>query len=349
MKYGKHLLAVVGLIVVSSVALFFVLNAIYQRPPAASAEAVPIDTLMTAHFILISFLFALVMVFVLYSLYVFRRRGDDDGEGDHFHGHTGLEVVWTILPLATVIFFGVWGAQVLAEITREEPDEMVVHVVGQQWSWLFEYPEAGDLRSLELVLPKDQVIRLQMDSLDVIHSFWVPEFRVKQDLVPGQTTELRITPTDVGEYSLVCAEICGEQHSLMVAKVRVLEPADFDAWVQEQQSAVLPDDPAERGAIWFEQFGCNACHSTDGSALVGPTWLGLWGSEHTLEDGSTVVVDEEYFRHSILEPNAQIHTGFQPNLMPQNFGDRIAEEQGKLDPGIDVINDLIEFAKTLEN
>jgi cytochrome c oxidase subunit 2 len=348
MKYGKHLFAVIGLIIVSSVALFFLLSAIYQRPPAASAEATPIDTLMTAHFALISFLFSLVMVFVLYSLYFFRRRPDDDGEGDHFHGHTGLEVVWTILPLAAVVFFGVWGAQVLADITREEPDEMAVRVVGQQWSWFFEYPEEGDLRSLEMVLPKDQVIRLQMESLDVLHSFWVPEFRVKQDLVPGQITELRITPNEIGEYSLVCAEICGAQHSTMMARVRVLEPADFDAWVQEQQSAALPDDPAERGAVWFEQYGCNACHSTDGTVLVGPTWRGLWGSEHPLEDGSTVVVDEEHFRRSILEPDAQIFAGFQPGLMPQNFGERMAEDEGRLGPDIDIINDLIEFAKTLE-
>lgn len=348
MKYGKHLVAVIALIAVTSVVVYFLLSAIYQRPEAASAEANPIDTLMTAHFGLISFLFSLVMVFVLYSLYFFRRRPGDEGEGDHFHGHTGLEVAWTVLPLAAVVFFGVWGAQVLADITRVEPDEMVVRVVGQQWSWFFEYPEEGDLRSLEMVLPKDQVIRLQMESLDVLHSFWVPEFRVKQDLVPGQITELRITPNEIGEYSLVCAEICGEQHSTMVAKVRVVEPADFDAWVQEEQSAVLPDDPAERGAFWFEQYGCNACHSTDGTVLVGPSWRGLWGSERTFADGSTAVVDEEYFRQSILEPNAHVIEGFQPNLMPQNFGERIAEEEGRLGPGIDTINDLIEFVKTLE-
>lgn len=348
MKYGKHFLAVVVLVAVTSVVLFFVLSWIYQRPPAASAEAAPIDTLVTAHFALISFLFALVMVFVIYSLYFFRRRAEDDGEGDHFHGHTGLEVAWTVLPLAAVVVFGVWGAQVLAEITETRPDEMVVKVVGQQWSWYFEYPEANDLRTQELVLPKDQVVRLEMESLDVLHSFWVPEFRVKQDLVPGLITTLRITPNTVGEYKVRCAEICGTLHSGMLAPVRVVEEAEFEVWLAEAQSAVLPEDAAGRGAVWYQEYGCNACHTVDGSVVVGPSWQGLFGSERELNDGSTVVADEAYIRQSILEPNAQVGEGFQPDVMPKDFAERFAAEEATLPGDIDIAADLIEYIKTLE-
>lgn len=349
MKYARHFAIVAVLVVVGAIGTYLLLNAIYALPPAASEEAVAIDGLFRGHFILISFLFALVVVFILYSVVVFRRRPEDpeDVEGDHFHGHTGLEIAWTIFPLAAVVVFGVWGARLLTDIVRPEENEMTVQVTGQQWSWSFTYPEQGDFSTDELVLPASQPIRLEMTSLDVLHSFWVPEFRVKQDLVPGQVHELRITPLEEGDYKVRCAEICGTRHAYMVSDVRVVSPAEFDEWVQESSTSITELEPAERGLAWAQQFGCTGCHSPDGSALVGPTWQGLYGSEITLASGETVVGDEDYIRHSILAPNDQIHNGFSPNIMPQNFEELFATEEAKYNGEVSIVDDLIAYIMTL--
>ncbi len=349
MKYGKHFVAVTGVVAVLFVIVYILLRAIYQLPISASAEAVSIDALFEAHFFLISFLFALVVGFMLYSLYVFRQRpGEEDQDGDHFHGHTGLEIAWTIVPLGLVVFFGVWGAQLLGDITGRPDDATVIRVFGQQWSWYFEYPELDDLRTTELVMPVDETIILEMESLDVLHSFWVPEFRVKQDLVPGQVDTLRVTPTEPGDYVIRCAEMCGTQHAYMLAPVRVLSQNEFAAWAEEQSVSVVQLSPEERGEVWYEQFGCNSCHSIDGTAVVGPSWLGLYGSDVHLESGETVTADDAYIRTAILQPNDQIVEGFAP-VMPANFEDRFAETEEQYDGEVDIVADLIAFIKTLSD
>jgi cytochrome c oxidase subunit 2 len=348
MKYGRHFAIVAVLIVIGTIVTYALLRSIYALPTAASEEAVAIDGLFEGHFILISFLFALVVVFMLYSVVAFRRRPDEpeDVEGDHFHGHTGLEIAWTIFPLITVIVFGVWGARLLTDIIAPEEDEMTINVVGQQWSWSFEYPEHGDFTRDELVLPVNQPIRLEMTSLDVLHSFWVPEFRVKQDLVPGQVHELRFTPTEEGEYQVGCAEICGQLHYAMVADVRVVSPDDFQEWVDKSSSSVTELEPVERGAVWAQQFGCAGCHSSDGTALAGPTWDDLYGAEVQLASGDTVTADEAYLTNSIIAPNDQIHAGFAPGIMPQNFEERFAEEEAQYDE-ISILDDLIVYIQSL--
>jgi len=350
MRYRKHFAVVAVMIVVGTALTYLILTAIYELPVAASTEAVSIDALFDAHFLLISFLFALVIVFMLYSIVVFRRRPEDeaDAEGDHFHGHTGLEIAWTIVPLVLVVFFGVWATQVLGEVTERREDEMVIRVIGRQWSWRFEYPEHDDLGSDELVVPVNQPVRLQMESEDVLHSFWVPEFRVKQDLVPGQMTEVRITPSQTGDYKVLCAEICGTGHSDMRAPVRVVSNADFDAWIQERSVSVTQLAPVERGQQWYTQFGCNACHSLDGTAGVGPSWQGLSGSDRSLASGETVVADEEYLRNSILNPNDQIVEGYAPNVMPANFEEQFAEVEGQYDGEVDIVAEIIAYIQSLD-
>ena len=229
-KNVRHLLTVAFLVIVGTVITYFVLTAVYQLPVAASAEAKPIDQLFNIQFILISFLFALIMVFMLYSAVVFRRKPGDE-EGPDVHGHTLLEITWTVLPLILVFVLGVFSAFMLADITEAKPDEMDVRVRGRQWSWLFSYPDYEEIGSTtKLVLPVDQTIRLLMTSDDVLHSFWVPEFRVKQDLVPGSVTELRITPDLEGTYTLGCAEICGLDHTHMTAEVEVVSRDEFERW-----------------------------------------------------------------------------------------------------------------------
>jgi cytochrome c oxidase subunit 2 len=350
MKYGKHFVAVAILIAASTAAIYGLLTIIFRLPVAASAQAGPIDTLFQSHFLMISFLFSLVVVFALYALVLFRRKPEDDeeAEGDHFHGHTGLEVAWTILPLAAVVFFGVWGAQMLNDLTSPDPNEIVIKVYGQQWSWYFEYPEYDDLRTTELYLVEGQPVQFQLNSLDVLHSFWVPEFRMKQDLVPGQQKVLRITPSLIGEYKVRCAEICGTQHATMLAPVHVVSQADFDKWIESQLVSVTNLTAEERGQKWYEDYGCNACHSLDGTVVVGPSWQGLYGSERVFDDGTSLVADDAYITSSIYTPNLHVLQDFTPNLMPQNFQDRFAEEEAKYGGQINIVEDLIAFIKTLE-
>ena len=229
----KHAIIVSVLILVTSAGLYFLFDWMFTLPEPASSQAVPIDNLFQAHFITMAVLFAMIMVIMIYSVVVFRRRPDDEADGPHVHGHTGLEIAWTIIPTIVVVGFGVYGLILFREVTADQPDEMVVSVTGRQWSWAFEYPEA-DVRSARLVLPVDQPVLLELHSEDVLHSFWVPEFRVKQDLVPGQTTHVRFTPVEVGEYKLRCAELCGLTHWNMLATVRVVPQDEYDAWMTEQ-------------------------------------------------------------------------------------------------------------------
>lgn len=358
MGKAKHYIAVTVLVIVSTVVLrFFILGPLYRLPVAASAQAVPIDLMFYWHFWLISFLFSLIMVLMLYAVVVFRRREGDDEPGPYVHGHTGLEIAWTILPVIFVLGFGYWGTTVLTALTAEQPDEMTINVYGQQWSWQFEYPEQEGIKSSTMVLPVDQKIVLEMESLDVLHSFWIPEFRVKQDLVPATTTYLRITPTKEGDYKLLCAEICGFDHSKMVADVQVVSQSEFDAWVEERLSVPAFADltPEARGEIWYTELGCAGCHNLTGDpGAAGPSWAGIFGREEELIDGTTVIVDDAYIRESIMDPNAKIVAGFaDPSLMAaMGYETRIPAREAELlateGIEIDIIDDLIAFMRTIE-
>jgi cytochrome c oxidase subunit 2 len=188
-------------------------------------------------------------------------------------------------------------------------------------------------------LPVNKQALLNMTSTDVIHSFWIPEFRVKQDLLPGDgfEKELRITPIELGEYKVRCAELCGREHYNMLAPVQVLSQDDFEAWVAGKTEAVS-DDPVMRGEQVAQQYGCTACHSSDGSELAGPTWMGLFGSTVALSDGSTVLVDSAYVIESIREPGKDIVQGYQ-NIMPANIGADLTDEQ---------LNDLVAYIESLQ-
>ena len=352
-KNGRHLAIVSVLVVIGTVITYYLLTAIYQLPLAASTEADEIDRLFGGHFLFISFFFALIIVLMIYAVVAFRREPDDEEPAAQFHSNTPLEIIWTVVPLIIAMAFGFWGWAVLNEVTAEEPDEMVVRVTGQRWSWSFEYPDYPDAGTVtDLVLPVDQPVLLEMMSTDVLHSFWVPEFRVKQDLVPGTVTNLRITPTDIGVYKTRCAEICGTLHSTMLADVSVVSRVDFDSWVSDQSGAVANLSPEERGAQWRSQFGCAGCHSIDGSTMAGPSWLGVFGGQESLADGSTVTVDEQYLLKSILDPAAQIVTGFENIPMPANFEEQFAAEQARLLESagveIDIAADLITYIQSLD-
>ena len=312
----RHYIIVGILVIAAAIGTYVGLDALDLMPVAASAQAVPIDWMWNYQVIAISFLFALIVVPLVYSLIVFRRKKGDTSDAEHIEGHTNLEIGWTIVPLITVVVFAYMGAYSLREVRRVDPQAMVVKVHARQFSWSFEYPEYGGFISNELHLPVDRQVLLQMDSTDVIHSFWVPEFRLKQDVVPGRVTELRITPTLINlpsqPYKVRCAELCGSAHYNMEAKVFVADEATFQQWVAEQQAAyAAAQTPEAKGELLAKQNGCFGCHSPIGAALVGPTWKGLFGSQVQLSDGTTVTADEAFIIESILHSQAKIVAGFE--------------------------------------
>jgi cytochrome c oxidase subunit 2 len=338
----NHIIGVIVVIIIGTLLAWAGLGAGFESllPVRAAEEAAYVDRLLGMHFYVIAFLFVLIMGFMLYSVVAFRRRAGDTTDAQHIHGHTTLEIVWTIVPLGTVLYFSALGARYLNEITAPEPNEFVVEVISSQWNWRFDYPEYG-ISSAELYLPLNRQIRLEITSLDTLHSFWVPEFRIKQDAVPGAVNALRITPNLAGDFTILCAELCGKDHAYMTAMVHVLPDEEFQHWLDE---LLGPSDEElaaiERGRQLAEVNGCFKCHSTDGTRSDGPSWLGLYGEEVVLEDGTTVIADEDYIISSILNPQEQIVAGFTDVSMPATFGRVLSEEDVLL---------LAEFIESLGN
>ncbi len=339
-SYRKHFVIVSVLVAIVAAISIVGLWAV-PKFPIASTQAITVNWLFDLHLAVIGFLFALVMVFMLYSLFVFRRKAGEDGDGDHFEGNTKLEIAWTVLPLIVVLIFGVIGAVTLQDVTAAQEDEMTVNVTAFSFGWQFDYPDLGVEKATALNLPVGQPVLFKLKSLDqdVIHDFYVAEFRVKQDLVPGVPTQLRVTPNVEGQYKVRCNELCGTGHTNMLADVNVVSRADFDAWVAEQKAAFSPERLAALGQELHASQGCIACHNVSGDpGGVGPTWKGLFGAEREFTDGTTAVADEEYLRASILASQEKLVAGFAP-VMPQNYADVLSDQQ---------VQAIIEYIKTLQ-
>lgn len=380
-SHSFHLAVATALTAASTVLMYFILWQMFPLPVAASAEAIPIDNLFAGHYWVIAFLFSLIIVFLLYSVVVFRRKEGDEGDGEYMHGNTTLEIAWTVAPLGLVVLFAIWGGNLLGELTDDARyQDETIEVTGYQWGWRFKYDGIDDqVDGLELSsmhLLKGNATRLEMQSDDVLHSFWIPEMRVKQDLLPGRDTILRFTPSmttaeiqaahadarGIENYQVKvrCAEICGFNHAYMLSDVYVYE-TDADRIEGILKAAALPDDPVARGEFWYNEMGCVGCHSLDGSEMQGPTWQGIWGREEavydfasgaTEADAYTVIVDEEYIRSSIYDPNSQIVVGYAANVMPNNFQDQFTQKEADTLNAFgiesDMMSELIEFMKTLE-
>jgi cytochrome c oxidase subunit 2 len=302
------------LVIVSTFVVHEWLMLVHLFPREASAQSIPVDQLFHVHLWVISFLFSLIMVTLIYSLIVFRRRKGETGDGAYITGNSTLEMTWTAIPLMAVLVLAYAGAKTLGAIRVIDPTALQVKVTAGQWYWRYSYPEFG-VTSSDLYLPANRQIDLQMTSVDVIHSFWVPEFRVKQDIIPGRTVDLRVTPTLIGEYMVRCSELCGLRHAYMEGKVNVVSQGDFDRWIAQQESAA-PESPELRGQQLAQDYGCINCHSADGSPKTGPSWLHLYGSTVKLTDGTSVPADDNYLKTSIIQPNAQVVLGFPSNVMP---------------------------------
>jgi len=337
MRNLKHGFGAALFIVVLAALAWFVLDTRFLLPTGAAEQAKPIDSLFNLEFKLMAVMFGLIAGLMLYSVIFFRRKKGDETDGPHVTGNTPLEIIWTAVPFIIVISLALLGAKSLGETQRIDPRALEVKVTGQQWSWSFEYPSYNIVTN-ELVLPEGKQALLKLYATDVIHSFWVPEWRVKQDAVPGTEQSLRITPSEVGEFRLICAEICGAQHANMVAPVRVVSQSAFTDWVEQQMTGSVAEDPAVRGEQAVRVNGCIACHSLDGTKLVGPSYFGLYGRVETLEDGTQITVDDAYILESIRQPSLKVVQGF-PVVMQPYGPDVIPDE---------TVADIIEYIKTLK-
>jgi cytochrome c oxidase subunit 2 len=266
-------------------------------------------------------IFALVASVILYAVVRFRAGPDDDSDGAPIHGHTGLEIAWTAVPAALVTAISVVSAVALAQNDHLPKKHIRVDVTAQQFAWSFSYPSAKGLTVSTLHMPLHEAVELKMRSKDVIHSFWVPQFGQKQDVVPGITTRLVITPKRLGTYPVVCTELCGEGHALMRSTAVVQTPAAFAAWLKQQQRTAAKATQGASGSgpglAAFNGNGCSGCHTFKPAGSSGTTGPDLDNLPADARRAGKPLV--AFVRESIVDPNAYIEKGYQPNIMPSTF------------------------------
>lgn len=299
-----------------------------------------------AVFLYISALTIAFLVFITFLMiyFVVRYRRSHGEKAHDIHGHTVLELLWTAIPLVlflSMFYYGWTNYRYLREVPR---DAMAIKVTARQWAWSFTYPSGR--QTSELYVAIGRPIRLDLKSLDVLHGFYVPAFRIKSDVVPGRQNYTWFQATRLGDFDIECTVMCGVNHSAMLSKVHVIPEADFSTWyfgdsadppALAQAPADAPPDPA-RGERAFKLKGCVACHTTDGAKLVGPTWKGLWGSQVVvLTEGKeiTVTADEGYIKRSISHPPKEVVKGFAPQMPKADLKERD-------------VADLVAFIKSLE-
>jgi cytochrome c oxidase subunit II len=289
-------------------------------PEQASTMAGRVDALYL-FLIAISVLFGTLIATLVVTFAVkFRRRSRDERPPTPIHGSTALELAWTLIPLGIVMVIFLWGAEVFFAMARVPPGTMNVYVVGKRWMWKTQHM-TGQREINELHVPVGVPVKLTLTSEDVIHSFFVPAFRIKKDVVPGRYVTAWFQATRAGKYHLFCAEYCGTKHSGMIGSVTVMEPAAFQSWLS---GGATGTSLAAAGEKLFTDLACVTCHRGDTEAR-GPRLEGLFGRPVSLANGERVVADEAYVRESIVNPTAKIVAGFQP-VMPAYQG--LVSEEG---------------------
>lgn len=301
-------------------------------PPEASSLAGKVDHVFFFALIVSVFFATLIAVLIIYFGIRYRRRSPDE-VGIPEKGSLWLEFTWSVIPLAIMMVLFVWGTKLYFAESRPPSNAIEFQVVAKQWMWKIQHPE-GNREIDEVHVPLGKAIRLNMTSQDVIHSFFVPAFRVKADVLPDRYTTTWFRATKLGTYHLFCAQYCGAEHSRMIGKVIVMTPANYQKWLKGTAPA---EQPAASGETLFTTtFACSTCHRSD-SAARAPILNGLLGRKVQLEDGSTIVADENYVRQSILNSQAQVVKGYQP-IMPLF--------KGQISPG--QLEQLVSYIKSLK-
>ena len=299
-------------------------------PEQASTLAPEVDHLL--YFLVAVTIFFTVLIFgaIFYLALRYKRRSGAEVPHTVHTGYT-LEILWSVIPFGLTMVMFMWGASIFFTASKPPADSMQIYAVGKQWMWKLEHVE-GQREINELHIPVGTPVRLTMTSEDVIHSFYVPAFRTKQDVLPGRYTTTWFQPTKAGKYHLFCAEYCGTNHSAMIGWVYAMEPKDYQNWLS---GGAGEGSMAENGKKLFEQLACSNCHKDDNSGR-GPSLVGVYGKQVQLAGGGTVKADEAYFRESILQPQAKVVAGFEP-VMP-TFQGLVTEEQ---------VVQLVEYVKSL--
>jgi cytochrome c oxidase subunit 2 len=288
-------------------------------PPQASTTAGEVDAL---YFVLIAIsLFFIAVVFLPIVFFCFKyRRGSKADRSNPSSGNNLVEFGWTTLPMLMGLCLFAWGAIDYFRIERKPDNAIDVQVVGKQWMWKIQHAE-GKREINELHIPVDRTVALTLTSQDVIHSFFVPAFRVKQDVVPGKYTSEWFKPTRVGEYHIFCSQYCGTQHAQMIGRVVVMQPQAYALWLKTGEQA---ESIVRAGERLFHDRGCSGCHSPN-SQFHAPLLQGLYRKPVPLADGTMVTADDQYLRDSILQPGKQITAGY-ANIMP-SFSGHLTEEE----------------------
>jgi cytochrome c oxidase subunit 2 len=305
----------------------------FWMPPQVSTVARNVDWLFQFILGISVFFFLLIVILMVVFVVRYRRREGREAEASPSH-NMALELTWSAIPLVLVVVIFFFGFRGFLDMATPPANAYEILVDGQRWNWTFTYPNG--YADADLHVPVDRPIRLVMTSADVIHSLYVPAFRIKADLVPGRYAKAWFEATEPGEYDLFCAEYCGTSHSDMLAQVVVHPVGEFEIWLDRASDFLETMSPAEAGRKLYQVRGCQQCHSVDGTGKTGPTLLGVFGHSQLLSDGSSVVADENYIRESILEPAARVVAGYEP-VMPTYQG-RIKDEE---------ITAMIEYLKSL--
>jgi len=289
-------------------------------PPRASTTAPQVDALYGYLVVISVAMTVLIFIFIGVFAFKYRRRSADEPPPRPIHGSIPLEITWSVIPFMFMLVMFAWGTKLYFENYTPPRDTLDIYVVGKQWMWKVQYPD-GQREINELHVPTGRPVKLTLASEDVIHSFYLPAFRLKHDVVPGSYQTYWFEATEPGRYHIFCAEYCGTNHSRMIGWVTVMEPAEYQNWLAASASG---SSMAEMGEKLFEQYGCITCHVTEQQSRA-PSLRNVYGHPVQLADGRTVLADEAFIRESILNPNAKVVKGYKPNVMPV-FQGQIGEE-----------------------
>ncbi|NQY73687.1 MAG: cytochrome c oxidase subunit II [Candidatus Margulisbacteria bacterium] len=311
-------------------------NGNFWFPEAVSTFATNVDTLYSFIMFLSYLFFGIIIAATIYFLVKYRKTPQHRKALKHITHNNLLEITWTVIPLFLLMVIFFWGFKDYLNMNIAPGDSQEIRVTAKKWVWDFYYPDTGLTTSSELTVPVNKPIKLIMSSVDVLHSFFIPNMRVKKDLIPNRYTTVWFEAIKPGKYQIFCTEYCGKDHSNMLATLTVLSESDYQEWVKAgDPNKSLPLD--QLGQKLYTDKGCVACHSIDGTTNIGPTWKGLYQSNRTFTSGESHIADDNYLRESMVKPMEEIVEGFQ-GVMP-TFAGSLSDRE---------IDAIIEYIKKIK-